>query len=66
MDKVLELGKYLLANWEEILIAANALVAAAVALALLIPGEQPEKFLSEKVAPLLARFSRKPSNPEQK
>jgi hypothetical protein len=59
MDKVLELGKYLLANWEAILMALNGLVAALIAVALLIPGDQPEKSL-RAVADFLARFSRKP------
>lgn len=63
MDKVLEIGKFLLANFDAIIASLTALVSAAIALALLIPGDQPEKAL-RSVADFLARFSRKPSEPK--
>lgn len=40
------------------LAAANALLMAVIAIAVLIPGEQPEKFL-QKIVDLIAKISKK-------
>lgn len=45
MDAVLEILQWLLANYQPILSALVAALLALIALFLLIPGEQPEKFL---------------------
>lgn len=58
MGKLIEVIKFVMANWEAIVAAISALLSGAIAVALLIPGEQPEKTL-QKVVTLLAKFSRK-------
>jgi len=47
---------YILSNWQEILGAGTALIGAIIAIAMLIPGEQPEKFL-QSVLDFLDKFS---------
>jgi hypothetical protein len=49
---------YLLANYQAILSAVVGLLTAAIAVALLVPGEQPEKMLQSWVD-FLSKFSRK-------
>jgi len=45
-------------NWDQVLLALNAALAAGIAIALLIPGPQPEKAL-QKVLDVLKNFSKK-------
>jgi hypothetical protein len=59
MEKVLEIIGFLTANWMQVAGALTAIVTGAIAIALLIPGEQPEKFL-QKVLDFITKFSRKP------
>ncbi len=49
---------WLLANYQALLSAVIGLLTAAIAVALLIPGEQPEKALQSAVD-FLSKFSRK-------
>lgn len=58
MVKVIELGKWVLAHYQEVILAANAVMGSLIALALIIPGEQPEKAF-QKAADFLAKFSKK-------
>lgn len=58
MDKVLEIGKWLLANYSILITALVGLVSAALAVAMIIPGDQPDKFL-QKCVDFLSKFSRK-------
>ena len=60
MEKLLEIGKWILANYETILGNVSVILAAVIAISLLIPGEQPEKFL-QKVLDFIKKFSKKPS-----
>jgi hypothetical protein len=50
--------EFLTAHWAEILAAVNAGIAFAIAVAVLIPGEQPEKAL-KAIADAIGKFSRK-------
>ena len=50
--------KYLYANYGQLIVGLNALLGVAIGLALIIPGEQPEKFL-KSVAKFLSKFSKK-------
>lgn len=59
MDKALEIINKIIAEGGLYLGAVDAVILALIALFLLIPGEQPEKFL-KGVADFLAKFSRKP------
>jgi hypothetical protein len=45
MEQLLEIGKWLIANWAEVLGSVTAVLVALIALFELIPGEQPEKTL---------------------
>lgn len=49
---------WLLENWQGVLLALQAVLGAGVALALLVPGEQPEKAL-KWLADLLSKVSNK-------
>lgn len=49
---------WLLANWQNVLAALNALLLGVIAICVMIPGEQPEKFL-QGVVDFIAKFSRK-------
>lgn len=50
---------YLVEHWEEILQIVSGVVGVAMAIALLVPGAQPEKTL-QKIVDFIAKFSRKP------
>jgi len=65
MDNVLELGKWLLANYQVIIESAVVALGALIALAMLIPGDQPEKAL-QSALDFLSKFSRKPKQEEPK
>lgn len=58
MESVIGVFKYISDHWTEILAAANGLIAATIAVSLLIPGEQPEKFF-RGVGEFLEKFSKK-------
>ena len=58
MQAILEIGKWILDNYQAVLSALVAVVSALIALFLIIPGEQPEKAL-KSVADFLAKFSKK-------
>lgn len=49
---------FLLLHWMELLLGIIALLHAAIALALIIPGDQPEKFL-QSIVDFLEKFSKK-------
>lgn len=59
MDKLLEIGKWLGLHGMELLDASVLLLSGAIAVAMIIPGEQPEKAL-QGVVNFLKKFSRKP------
>lgn len=54
----MEFIKYLLANWSILLNALIGVLSALIALALLIPGKQPEALL-QKIVDFLSKFSKK-------
>ena len=56
MGTIIEVGKWLLANWQGLLGAITAVFAALVVLASIIPGDQPDKTLKAIVA-WLSKFS---------
>lgn len=58
MSVAIEVFKWIIANWQEVLIAVQGILTAIIALALIIPGEQPEKTL-KKVVDLIAKLSKK-------
>ena len=58
MEAFMEIIKYVMANGAEALTAVIALFSAVVAIALMIPGEQPEKFLKSAID-FLSKFSKK-------
>lgn len=59
MEKAIELLKLIVEKGPEIVSAIVALLTGVIAVALLIPGEQPEKAL-QSVVNFLAKFSKKP------
>ena len=62
MEKILEIGKWLMENGPALLMALSGLLSALIGVFMLIPGEQPEKAL-RGVVEFIARFSRKPVEP---
>lgn len=54
----MEIVKYVMENWQEMLNAGTALITGVVAVSLIIPGEQPEKFL-QSVLNFIKKFSKK-------
>lgn len=59
MDSVIELLKWAIQSGPHFIAALNAVLVAVIALCMMIPGDQPEKFLKE-VVDFLSRFSAKP------
>jgi hypothetical protein len=64
MDKVLEIGGWILANYQLVITSLIAICSAIMVVALKIPGDQPEKFLQSAVD-FLSKFSSKPSDPQK-
>jgi hypothetical protein len=58
MEAILNIIAWATANGPQFLAAVSAALTAIIALCLLIPGEQPEKFL-QSVVDFLAKFSKK-------
>lgn len=58
MEAVLKLFADLSANWQEYLGAATACAAGLLAVALIIPGDQPDKAL-QGIVDFLKKFSKK-------
>lgn len=58
MDKLLPVINFISANLGAILNAVSGLLTAVIVIALMIPGEQPEKFL-QSVVDFLQKFSKK-------
>jgi phosphotransferase system HPr-like phosphotransfer protein len=53
-----EILAYIIANPHEVVSAISALLTAGISIALIIPGEQPEKAL-QAIVDFLAKFSKK-------
>lgn len=58
MEKIMFVFSWIIANYEAVLAAVLSLLMAIIAIAMLIPGEQPEKSL-QKIVDFLAKFSKK-------
>lgn len=58
MSSALEIGKWILANYQAVLSSLIAALGGIIALCLIIPGEQPEKAL-QGVVDFLSKFSKK-------
>ena len=58
MDKLIEAGQWLVVHGPEVVSAIVALLSGVTAIALIIPGEQPEKAL-QSVVEFLKKFSKK-------
>jgi hypothetical protein len=58
MDKVIQAGQWLVLHGPELVSAIVALLSGVIAIALIIPGEQPEKAL-QGVVEFLKKFSKK-------
>lgn len=52
---------WVLANWQNTLTAVLALLTSLIGVALIIPGDQPEKFL-QGIVDFLTKFSSKPTD----
>ena len=63
MEKIVEIGKWILENGPALLMAISAVLSALIAVFMIIPGEQPEKTL-QAIVDFLAKFSRKPISKE--
>jgi hypothetical protein len=61
MESLATVAKYLIANWDTMIASAALFVNGAIALALIIPGAEPERTLS-RIANGLSKISRKPKN----
>jgi hypothetical protein len=58
MDKLIQAGQWLVLHGPELVSAIVALLSGVIAIALIIPGEQPEKAL-QGVVEFLKKFSKK-------
>lgn len=58
MQTVIEIGKFIIENYQAIIAAIVALLSGIIAVAMLIPGEQPEKTL-KTIVEFIAKFSKK-------
>jgi hypothetical protein len=58
MDKLIQAGQWLVVHGPEVVSAIVALLSGVTAIALIIPGEQPEKAL-QSVVEFLKKFSKK-------
>ncbi len=58
MAGISDLISWILTHYQEVIAASSGVVLALIALAVVIPGDQPEKFL-QGVADFLAKISRK-------
>lgn len=58
MDIIMGIVNWVTANYQNAIVAINALLAALIAVCLLIPGSEPEGFL-QKIVDFLAKFSKK-------
>lgn len=58
MDKVMAIFQWILANYQILLSALVGVCSSLIAVFMLIPGEQPEKFLQGAVD-FLSKFSKK-------
>jgi len=54
----MEIVRWVMSNWMEVLLGSQAMLGGALALALLIPGDQPDKAL-QSIVNLLSKFSKK-------
>lgn len=54
-----EFVKWVSEHWEDVLVAINGFLAAVIAICMLIPGDQPEKFL-QALVDFISKFSKKP------
>ena len=50
--------QWVMSNWNEVVLALIALLSGVIAIALIIPGEQPEKAL-QKIVDFLTKISKK-------
>ena len=57
MEKIIEIGSWLLLHWEEILMAVGALLGAIIVILKMIPGEQGEGLL-EKAKSFIEKFKK--------
>ncbi len=58
MQSVLAIGQWILANYQAVISGVAGVISALIAVALIVPGDQPEKAL-QGVADFLAKFSKK-------
>jgi hypothetical protein len=58
MDKVLQIFNFIATNYQAIISALIGILSSIVAIALMIPGDQPEKTL-QSIVDFLAKFSKK-------
>ena len=58
MEKVMEVFAWIMANYEAVLAAVMALLSGIIAVALLVPGQEPERTL-QKIVDFLKKFSKK-------
>lgn len=61
MDKVMEIIQWVIANYQLVISSFVGILTGVIAIALLIPGEQPEKFL-QGIVDFLGGWSSKPKD----
>lgn len=54
----MQVVQFLLAHWQEILLGVSGVISGVIAIALIVPGPEPEASL-QKVLDFLSKFSRK-------
>lgn len=59
IDLMFDIGRYIYGNWDIMIASATLIVNGLIGLALIIPGDEPERTLSRIVSGL-GKLSRKP------
>lgn len=59
MNNAASMIAWLIANFDAIMVAIMAVLTAGISVAMIIPGDQPEKSL-QKIVDIIAKFSKKP------
>ncbi len=60
MEWIVEAGKFISENWPILLAAINGILAGIIAIAMMIPGDEPEKTL-QAIVDFIGKLSKKKS-----
>jgi len=62
-DTVIKIGSFITNNYQSLITGLTGALTGIIAICMLIPGDQPEKFL-QGIVDFISKFSSKPKNTE--